>query len=576
MAERYNKLYTLPAELYSAGSPVLIAAGALLKDSQTGRMLCQLKFRNISIQNISALKVMVIGHDVSGEEVCRVEHQYLDLNIKRGDSFGSKEAIPLRVSSVRSYDAAVLSVHFADGSRWSAEDDVWEPLPPSQPLREKILDRELLRQYRLESSDKSEYIPYAHKDIWRCACGEISPCGESCLKCGCELSSLEELLNLELLLERKNARLLDESKAAAKRESSRRHSFKIIKTVLLVMLPILIAAGTAFFLYSRSQQKAADYELANLLLSSGQYAEAAEAFDALGDYEQSEAKANQARNVLAEMSSYDKAKKFLENGRYDDAYEAFSAMGDYEDAPELANEAHYLKAIALAENGECEEAMELFASLDDYSDSKARLDCFRMLLVKEEHSYNAECEGPLTVSYTHDDLGRVATKTEHFSAYDGLDDRCFEYSWNGDGSYTETVFKTVREYDTWGILLQENGEVQYTYDYGYYDDGGLKYYGAYDADGVFVFEQVYDEQGNPIRYTTAAGESFTTANEYDEKGLLIKQENFDAENKLVDRTGFEYDEEGRLKRSTYMDLNNTTSVTNFSYELKYLPGLASK
>ena len=36
MAERYNKLYSLPGNLYAAGSPVIICAGALLKDVDRG------------------------------------------------------------------------------------------------------------------------------------------------------------------------------------------------------------------------------------------------------------------------------------------------------------------------------------------------------------------------------------------------------------------------------------------------------------------------------------------------------------------------------------------------------------
>ena len=39
MSERYSKLYVLPENLYAEGSPVIIAAGALLKDNQTGRVV---------------------------------------------------------------------------------------------------------------------------------------------------------------------------------------------------------------------------------------------------------------------------------------------------------------------------------------------------------------------------------------------------------------------------------------------------------------------------------------------------------------------------------------------------------
>ena len=45
MSERYAKLSHLPENLYMEGSPVIIAAGALLKDNQTGRVIAQLKLR---------------------------------------------------------------------------------------------------------------------------------------------------------------------------------------------------------------------------------------------------------------------------------------------------------------------------------------------------------------------------------------------------------------------------------------------------------------------------------------------------------------------------------------------------
>lgn len=39
MGERYEKLFSLPQDLYALGSPLLIEAGNLLKDTQTGRVL---------------------------------------------------------------------------------------------------------------------------------------------------------------------------------------------------------------------------------------------------------------------------------------------------------------------------------------------------------------------------------------------------------------------------------------------------------------------------------------------------------------------------------------------------------
>ena len=46
MAERFEKLFELPNNLYSSGSPVIVVAGALLKDTETGRIIVQLKYHS--------------------------------------------------------------------------------------------------------------------------------------------------------------------------------------------------------------------------------------------------------------------------------------------------------------------------------------------------------------------------------------------------------------------------------------------------------------------------------------------------------------------------------------------------
>ena len=48
MSERYSKLFSLPENLYAEGAPVIVSAGNLLKDNQTGKVLAQLKIKNIT------------------------------------------------------------------------------------------------------------------------------------------------------------------------------------------------------------------------------------------------------------------------------------------------------------------------------------------------------------------------------------------------------------------------------------------------------------------------------------------------------------------------------------------------
>ena len=170
-ADRYTRLFTLPSDLYTAGSPLVIAAGALLKDTQTGRVLAQLKLSSISDQRIRAVKLRVIGYDVSQAVLCEEEHQYLDLDVKRDTLFGAKEAILLPSSAVRSFTAELLAVYFTDGTSYLYEDSRWESLPAQEDLTVRLFDAELIRQYRLETSEKSRYVPLGTRDLWLCSCG---------------------------------------------------------------------------------------------------------------------------------------------------------------------------------------------------------------------------------------------------------------------------------------------------------------------------------------------------------------------------------------------------------------------
>ena len=69
MSERYSKLFSLPENLYTTGAPVVIAAGALLKDNQSGNVLAQLKLQNINSQTIKAATVQIFPMDTAGDAI---------------------------------------------------------------------------------------------------------------------------------------------------------------------------------------------------------------------------------------------------------------------------------------------------------------------------------------------------------------------------------------------------------------------------------------------------------------------------------------------------------------------------
>ena len=115
MSERYSRLFTLPENLYTVGSPVVIAAGTLLKDNQTGKVVAQLKLRSISDKVIKAVKVSLNLFDTAGNPIGNaVDYEYLDLDVSRDTEFGQKNPVLVAESKARSYEVTVTEVVFAD------------------------------------------------------------------------------------------------------------------------------------------------------------------------------------------------------------------------------------------------------------------------------------------------------------------------------------------------------------------------------------------------------------------------------------------------------------------------------
>ena len=91
MAERYTKIYSLPENLYAENAPVVILAGALLKDNQTGKMLIQLKLQNIDKRTISSMRLRFLLLDNDGCQIGNpFYHEYDSLSFTENDYFGQR------------------------------------------------------------------------------------------------------------------------------------------------------------------------------------------------------------------------------------------------------------------------------------------------------------------------------------------------------------------------------------------------------------------------------------------------------------------------------------------------------
>ncbi len=328
MAERFENKYNTPENLYVEGSPVLICAGALLKDTVTGKMLVQLKMRNIGTNMISAVKVKIKAFEPNGAEIEGVEeYQFIDLNAAHADEFGQKTPIYLPNNSTRKFEVGVTEVVFSDTSPWVSDFIEWTPLEKQKYIASVFNDKELIKQYAIEVgkgkhfNQTADYIPDEPLDLFRCTCGDTNPKNtESCMFCGRKKEIMFKSLNTDYLKSQKDIRLEEEKKQAEQKEQEIAEKKEIQKAKLKKFRNIAIPVGAvivvAIFLV--------------ILFTS-----------------------------IIPGSKYNEAKELLNKGKYDKAYTMFSELGDYEDAKKMCEKAHCEKAAYLLNEEKYTEALKL-------------------------------------------------------------------------------------------------------------------------------------------------------------------------------------------------------------------------
>ena len=349
MADRFSRLFSLPENLYSVGSPVVISAGALQKDNQTGKVLVQLKIKNISAKIIKALKVLIVPLDTTNSPLGEpFEYQYLDLNAHRDVEFGQKVPIALPDSHSRGFSVSVNQVVLSDNSIWNAENPTWEPLNEPEAIEAHIADTELVKQFKIQYGNECLYMLSEQKDIWICPCGALNHSSESaCHKCNKKLSdfknvnwnALKEEANIRLAEEKAKANIrLAEEKAKAKevreareREAEYRKQREIQKQKrnrILIYCAVLIFI--AFVSIKTAIIPGVKYFNAISLMESGKYEEAAVLFAELDDFSDSSFKKDDAR--------YQYALQKIDEEDYIMATEILQQLGDYADSKDKIEE----------------------------------------------------------------------------------------------------------------------------------------------------------------------------------------------------------------------------------------------
>lgn len=172
MNGRYERIFFLPHILGLDDCPVVISAGALLRDHATRKVLVQLKLRNLSSLAVKAVKVKIHAYDTAKIELNGVDaFPYLDLNIPLGGEFGSQTPIPLPDAATRSFTVDILSVTFADGSGYFTPHQTVDASPETQaakPVSGEILEKiAALNEERTAEVKRAEEAEEAKKARWK-------------------------------------------------------------------------------------------------------------------------------------------------------------------------------------------------------------------------------------------------------------------------------------------------------------------------------------------------------------------------------------------------------------------------
>lgn len=185
MSEKYKIIYSIEKDLYTEGSPVIIAEGGLIRDIKNGNMFCQFRLVNISGKTVKSVTGTAVTDCARCEGradglVC-VRDMDLTLNI------------PLNGFDHKKVRLEISEIYFTDGSIWTPEkDSVWTSLERPQTLSDYLSDEDLVREFRSHFED-GEYFTLEHKDLWYCTCGALNHSNEAaCHSCHRSLASLKK------------------------------------------------------------------------------------------------------------------------------------------------------------------------------------------------------------------------------------------------------------------------------------------------------------------------------------------------------------------------------------------------
>ena len=333
MRKRFTRLLRLDHMFYAQEAPVLISGGTLLREEESGNLLCQVTLHSLSEKEIRMVQVAVQMLDAEGNILGKeIVHRYTDLTLDQDEETGGKTAIVLPEPGTASFRARATRVDYADGRTWEGGGSRWRKLPRQQTLAEYFGDEQTAEQFQVRYGNDCRFAVLETAPLWFCVCGAANQTGDKkCRRCRRNLTAFRDLD--EGALKRESARRVEQERFRdAEEEAEKRRRRKGTgRFFTLLALLALIAAGLYFF----RPQLSALYK--GLFARDGEISAAVTVTPAQDDPRQAD---------------YDAALKLLEEHDFEAARAAFEKLGDYADSKEMASSGvDYARALWLTELG---------------------------------------------------------------------------------------------------------------------------------------------------------------------------------------------------------------------------------
>lgn len=244
MSGRFKKIFNFEKNLWCKSSPVLIKNGALLEDTQLNKVLIQLKFLNLSSNIVSQMLIKINYKNTLNDTSGSFDFSYLDLNAKKGDSFGDRIPVIIPDKDAREFSFIITKIIFADNSIWTNE-NIFVPIPKEDTSLDSLGN--LGEQYKRDLAPYAKGKIVIKNDYWYCSCGEFNiSTEENCHHCGMnremQLSATDENL-LREHLDSYEKEMAEKKESELKKKEQLKKRKKILFTVAIIILAFVASVN---------------------------------------------------------------------------------------------------------------------------------------------------------------------------------------------------------------------------------------------------------------------------------------------------------------------------------------------